>query len=189
MELYSLLRLAHFAGFILLGGGLSAVFVSEWQSYRASEPTVFAEGARYTAIFYDRLVLPGAVLAAASGILLVLRLDIGFFDAPWLVGMWGLFLFEFIEGNTLTRIQFRRTLRHTRPFARGEPLTEEKRREARTLLSQIVHFLDIPVFSVMVFCGVARPNRWASLGAAMAIAILAAAFLTIGIPRLAARLR
>ena len=117
MDVYPLLRLLHFIGFIFLGGGLLAVFVSEWRGYRTGEPTVFAEAARYTAIFYDALVLPGAILIWVSGPLLVLQLGLGMFDAPWLVAMWGVFLFEFIEGNTVTRIQFRRTLRLSRPFA------------------------------------------------------------------------
>ena len=64
---------------------------------------VFAEAARYTAIFYDSLAITGALLVAVSGFLLVLELGLGFFDEPWLVGMWGLFLFEFVEGTSAHR--------------------------------------------------------------------------------------
>ena len=56
MNSYLLLRLLHFAGIIFLGGGLLAVFVSEWRSYSAKEPAAFVEAAYYTTIFYDALV-------------------------------------------------------------------------------------------------------------------------------------
>ena len=101
--------------------------------------------------------------------------------------MWGLFLFEFFEGNTVTRIQFRRTLRLSRPFAAGEPLTEEGRRRARTALGQIAHFLDLPLFAVIVYCGVVRPQQWSEVALALGLALSAAALLTLIVPRLARR--
>jgi len=103
MDYYLLLRLGHIAGFILLGGGLLAVFVSELRAHTTGDVHVFAEAASYTAIFYDALALPGALLVGLSGLLLIFELGLGFFEEPWLVGMWGLFLFEFVEGNTITR--------------------------------------------------------------------------------------
>ena len=145
MELYPFLRLLHFAGFISLGGGLLAVFASEWRAYRTDGAMVFAEAAQYTAVFYQTMVLPGAILIGVSGPLLMRHLGLGAFDAPWLVGMWGLFVFEFLEGNTVTRIQFRRTLRLSQALVRSPSLTEEKRLGARTRLGQIAHFLDIPI--------------------------------------------
>ena len=47
MDTYLLLKFAHIIGFILLGGGLLAVWVSEFQAYRTNEIGVFAESARY----------------------------------------------------------------------------------------------------------------------------------------------
>jgi hypothetical protein len=99
--------------------------------------------------------------------------------------MWGLFLFEFIEGNTVTRIQFRRTLKVSRSLAEDEPLTEEARSEARTLIGRLAHFLDIPLFSVIVFCGVVRPDSWSQVGSAIGIAIAVALVLMYVVPRLA----
>ena len=95
-------------------------------AYSATRPVIFAEAAFYTAILYDFLVLPGAVMILVSGPLLIRQLGLGYFDAPWLVGMWGLFPFEFIEGNTVTRVQFGRTLRLSRALPEDEPLTEDK---------------------------------------------------------------
>jgi hypothetical protein len=99
--------------------------------------------------------------------------------------MWGLFLFEFIEGNTVTTVQFRRTLRLSRALPEDEPLTGEKRAHARSLTGQIAHFLDIPLFSVIVYCAVARPNSWALVAGAIAAAMAAALVLMFTVPRLA----
>ena len=71
MDLYLLLRFFHFIGFIFLGGGLLAVFVSEWRGYSATRPVVFAEAAFYTAILYDFLVVPGALMMLTTGPLLI----------------------------------------------------------------------------------------------------------------------
>jgi uncharacterized membrane protein len=185
MDSYLLLRMLHIVGFILLGGGLVAVFVSELRAYRTADVHRFAEAAWYTATFYDGLVVPGAVLLALSGVLLILELGLGFFGEPWLVGMWGLFLFEMIEGNTVTRAQFRRTLRRSREaLARGR-LTDRDRDEARSLVGQVTHFLDLPVLLVIVYCGAMRPGSWTEVLTALGLALVAAAVLTALVPRLA----
>lgn len=185
MDYYTLLRFGHIIGFILLGGGLLAVFISELRAYRTNDMKIFAEAARYTAIFYDSLVISGALLVGISGLFLVLELGLGFFEAPWLVGMWGLFLFEFIEGNTVTRIQFRKTLRRSRDaLAKGEPLTDDLRDEARSLFNQIVHFLDIPLFTVIVYFGTVRPESWTHVVIATGMGLFVAMLVTVFVPRL-----
>lgn len=186
MDYYTLLKFGHIAGFILLGGGLLAVFISELQAYRTADMKVFAEAARYTAIFYDSLAVPGALLVGISGFFLVRELGLGFFEDPWVVGMWVLFLFEFIEGNTVTRFQFHKTLRLSRDaLVRGEPLTDDLRDEARGLLNQIVHFLDIPLFTVIVYCGTIRPDGWVHVLVAIGTGLLIATLLAVFVPRLA----
>lgn len=183
MDLYLLLRLLHFAGFIFLGGGLLAVFVSELRAYLATETGSFVEAARYTAIFYDGLVTPGAVMILISGPLLIDQLGAGDFAEPWIVGMWGLFVFEFIEGNTITRIQFQRTLRLSKLLPQDQPLTKERREGVRSFLGQFAHFLDIPLFLVIVYCGVARPADWKEVIIAIAGAFVVTAVLTLSVPR------
>ena len=182
-----LLRFGHIVGFILLGGGLLAVFISELRAYRTDDVRVFAEAAWYTATFYDSLAVPGSLLLGGSGLLLVWELGLRWFDQPWFVGMWGLFLFEFIEGNTVTRVQFRRTLTRSREAVRSGVLTDEARGEARTLLAQITHFLDVPLFLVIVYCGAVRPATWSAVGSAVAIALVSAALLAAIVPRLGRR--
>ncbi len=188
MDLYQLLRYLHYIGFIFLGGGLLAVWVSEWRGYSATRTVLFAEAAYYTATLYDFLVVPGALLMATTGPLLMWKLGLGYFDTPWLTGMWVLFLFEFIEGNTLTRVQFRRTLRVSRSLPEDRPLTEEIKRHARTWIGRFTHFLDIPMVAVIVYFGVVRPDRWLTVGIAIGIAIAAALVLMIAVPRMAERI-
>jgi uncharacterized membrane protein len=174
MDYYLLLRLVHIIGFISLGGGLLAVFVSELRAYRTADVNGFAEAAWYTATFYDALVAPGAVLVGLSGLFLIFELGIGFLSEPWLVGMWGLFLFEFIEGNTVTRAQFKRTLRRSRQALEAGGLTDQDRHEARTLLGRVTHFLDLPLFLAIVYCGAMRPGDWTHVLGAIVSAVVAA---------------
>lgn len=185
MDLYALLKFAHIVGFILLGAGLLAVFLSELRAYRTDDLHAFAEAARYTALFYDALALPGALILALSGLFLVFELGLGFFEEPWLVGMWALFLFEFIEGNTVTRAQFQRTLRKSVQALEQGTLTDDVRDDARTLLGQITHFLDVPLFLVIVYCGAVRPDSWSHLALVTGIALVAAFVLATAITRLA----
>lgn len=180
MDLYPLLRLGHVAGFILLGGGLAAVFLADWRGRRTTDARGFAEAARFTALFYDGLVVPGALLLAASGLGLVFELGLAFLDAPWLVGMWGLFLFEFVEGNTVTRVVYRRTLKQAQDaLSNAAPAAFA----SQSLVGRLTHFLDLPLFAVIVYCGVIRPESWADVGMAIGIAVAIAVALTLSAPR------
>jgi uncharacterized membrane protein len=187
VDYYLVLRFGHIVGFTMLGGGLLAVFVSELRAYRTSDVHRFAEAAWYTATFYDALVLPGAVLVAVSGLLLIFELDLGILSEPWLVGMWGLFLFELIEGNTITRREFQRTLRRSRAALETGRLSTLDRADARTMLGRVAHFLDLPLFLVIVYCGAMRPDTWAHVLAAIAVALAATMILSAAVPRLARR--
>ena len=74
------------------------------------------------------------------------ELGLGLFSEPWLVGMWGLFLFELIEGNTITRGQFQRTLRRSRG-ARGYESDDGSRLKAelRRASPKTRCFRDLPL--------------------------------------------
>jgi hypothetical protein len=66
--------------------------------------------------------VPGALLLLGSGTVLTIDLyGWDFLTAPWLAGMVGLFAFEFIEGNTVTRLYFLRLRRAVRQQVRGRP--------------------------------------------------------------------
>ena len=85
-------------------------------------------------------------------------------------------------------MQFRRTLKISRSLAEDEPLTDEIRGRARTFIGRLAHFLDVPLFSVIVYCGVVRPDSWLVIGGAIGAAIAAALALMFTAPRIAVRL-
>ena len=67
-------------------------------------------------------------------------------------------------------------------------MTDEIRGRARTFIGRLAHFLDIPLFSVIVYCGVVRPDSWLEVGSAISIAIAVALLLMAVVPRLSERI-
>lgn len=107
---YPLLKFFHLLGLTLMGAGLIGVW--------------FADLRR---VFYDGVVVPGALLLLGSGTWLIVTVYGGwaFLRTPWLVGMVALFAFEFIEGNTITRLYFVRLNRLTTEALRQGTLPSE----------------------------------------------------------------
>jgi uncharacterized membrane protein YecN with MAPEG domain len=103
---------------------------------------------------------------------------------PWLTGMVVLFAFEFIEGNTITRLYFMRLRRLTQEAVQYGKVTAELAEARRQHLPTFTHFLDIPILFVIVALGAMRPNSWALFALGTVLALVAAAILTLVIPRL-----
>ena len=184
MDTFTLLKFTHFVGFMLIFAGTLAIFISEWHTFTTQDVGTFAEAARYTLVFRNTMIAPGSIVIIITGIWLVLHLDLGFFETPWLVGMWGLFLFEFIEANLIARPHNRRTLRCAREALESGTLTPEVRAAAHDALGIFMHFFDVPITLVMLYCGVARPETWTEILIAVAIAVLVAALMSLTIPGL-----
>jgi uncharacterized membrane protein len=183
---HPVLKFLHLLGVVLMGAGLIGVWYADLRSRQLRELSVFAEAVRSIAVLYDGLVVPGALLLLGSGTWLIVTVYGGwaFLGMPWLTGMVALFAFEFIEGNTITRLYFMRLRRLTREaleLGDGTPALEEARREH---VPTFTHFLDIPIFFVIVMLGSMRPNTWAPFITGTAFALAAAAILTLVIPRL-----
>jgi len=124
---YSLLRFFHVLGAVLIGSGLIGVWMADLRSRQLHELKIFSEAVRNIAVFYDGLVVPGAVLLLVSGTWIIVQFYGGwsFLKVPWLAGMVGLFAFEFIEGNTITRLYFIRLRRLTRSALDAGQVTPE----------------------------------------------------------------
>jgi hypothetical protein len=106
------------------------------------------------------------------------------YGMPWLAGMVALFAFEFVEGNTITRLYFRRLRRLTRAaLERGAP-TPDLEQARREHLPTFTHFLDLPILFVIVALGAMRPGTWTLFLTGVALAVGAAAGLTLALPRL-----
>ncbi|MDD5323632.1 MAG: DUF2269 family protein [Methylococcales bacterium] len=117
---YDLLKLAHIIGAILIGAGLIGIWICNLRSRQSCELACFSEAVRNIAVFYDGIVVPGALILLASGIWMIVEFFGGwnFVAVPWLAGMVFLFAFEFIEGNIITRLYFKRLRRLTQEALR-----------------------------------------------------------------------
>jgi uncharacterized membrane protein len=183
---YSLLKFAHILGAILIGAGLIGVWMSDMRSRQLREINAFSEAVRNIAVFYDGVVVPGAILLLASGGWMIGAFYGGwsFLDVPWLLGMVVLFAFEFVEGNTVTRVYFMRLRRVTREARSQGVITPELEAARGEGLPTFTHFLDLPILFVIVALGAIRPADWTLFLVGTGVAILVAIALTVLIPRL-----
>ena len=95
-----------------------------------------------------------------------------------------LFAFEFIEGNTITRLYFMRLRRLARAALAEERVTPELASARAEQLASFTHFLDIPILLVIVSLGALRPSDWTQFVIGIVIAVAAASLLNYFIPRL-----
>ena len=183
---YPLLKFAHLLGLTLMGAGLIGVWYADLRSRQVHELPLLAEAIRTIAVLYDGLVVPGALLLLGSGTWLIVTVYGGwaFLGMPWLAGMVALFAFEFIEGNTVTRLYFLRLLRLSREAVASGAMTPALAAARREHVPTFTHFLDIPILFVIVALGAARPTTWMLFAVGTVLAVLAAAVLTILVPRL-----
>jgi hypothetical protein len=186
VDKYLLLRFTHLLGFMLISAGLIGVFVADMRSRQVRDVRLFSQAVTFIAVFYDGLVVPGAILLLASGIWLIVDYHGGweFVGVPWLAGMVLLFAFEFIEGNTITRLYFTRLRRLARAAVAERRVTAELAHARSEQLASFTHFLDIPLLLVIVSLGALRPMDWTQFVVATAMAVLIASALSYGIPRL-----
>ena len=183
---YSILRFVHLLGLTLMGAGLIGVWYADLRSRQVRDLAVFAETVRTVAVLYDGLVVPGALLLLGSGAWLTVTVYGGwaFLEIPWLAGMVALFAFEFIEGNTITRLYFMRLRRLTSEALHHGGVTAELVAARRQHVPTFTHFLDLPILFVIVALGAMRPNTWTLFAVGVALALIAAILLTVAIPRL-----
>ncbi len=183
---YDLLKLAHIIGAVLIGGGLMGVWLSDLRSRQSSELVRFSEAVRNIAVFYDGVVVPGAIILLISGAWMIVEFFGGwlFISIPWLAGMVFLFAFEFIEGNTVTRLYFMRLRRLTKEALRVGAFTPELEKARAEHVPAFTHFLDLPMLFLIVALGALKPNNWSLFVVGSFVAVAISAVMTIFIPRL-----
>jgi hypothetical protein len=165
---------------------LISIWLSDLRSRQLRELPQFSEAVRNIAVFYDGVVVLGALLLIVSGIWIVIKFFGGwnFIEAPWLSGMVFLFVFEFIEGNTITRLYFMRLRRLTKEALKTGEFTAELEKVRAKIVPTFTHFLDIPMLFLIVLLGTIKPDTWMLFIVGSVLAILIAFILTIYIPRL-----
>ena len=183
---YEMLKLGHLLGAVLMGAGLVGVWMADLRSRQLRDLGPFAEAVRNIAVSYDGLVVPGALLLAASGTWMIVAFygGLAFLGVPWLAGMVILFLLEFVEGNTVTRLYFMRLRRMTRLALEEGRVTPELERERGKRVPSFTHFLDLPILTLIIALGALKPTTWTLFFAGAGIAVAVAAALTWWIPRL-----
>lgn len=183
---YPLLKFAHIVGAILLGAGLVGVWISDLRSRQLRDVVRLAEAIRNIAVFYDGVVVPGALMLLVSGAWLIAAFHggWGFLQVPWLAGMVALFAFEFVEGNTVTRLYFMRLRRLTIEAVEAGHGTAELQKARADHLPTFTHFLDLPLLFLIVALGTIRPDSWEMFIVGSVAAVLVAALLTVLVPRL-----
>ncbi len=183
---YALLKLAHLLGAILMGAGLIGVWMADLRSRQVRQLDAFSEAVRNIAVFYDGIVVPGALLLLGSGSWMIVQFygGWGFLEVPWLLGMVVLFAFEFIEGNTVTRIYFMRLRRLTQAARQAGDFTPELERARGEGVAIFTHFLDLAILFLIVALGAVRPTDWILFLSGSVAAVLIATALTLVVPRL-----
>ncbi len=186
MDEFSLLRFTHLIGLTLMGGGLLGVFISDMRSRQTKDLGLFGQAVSMIAMFYDGLVVPGAILLFGSGTWLIIEYYDGweFLDTPWLAGMVFLFVFEFIEGNTVTRIFFMRLRRLTKEAKAKGHWTPELINARGEQLASFTHFLDLPMLLIIISLAVLRPDNWTHFLIGSGLALSIATALNYWVPRL-----
>jgi hypothetical protein len=64
---FLLLRFAHLIGLMLMSAGLIGVFVADMRSRQIREVKLFAQAVTFIGVFYDGLVVPGALCCSLVG--------------------------------------------------------------------------------------------------------------------------
>ena len=95
-----------------------------------------------------------------------------------------LFVFEFIEGNTVTRIYFMRLRRLTQEALQVGELTPELEKARAENIPAFTHFLDLPMLFLIITLGALKPDTWEVFIVGSLAAIALATALTLFIPRL-----
>lgn len=183
---YSILKYLHVLGAVIMGAGLIGVWLADLRSRQHRDLIRFSEAVRYIAVFYDGVVVPGALILLFSGSWFTIKYFGGwnFISTPWLAGMIFLFAFEFIEGNTITRLYFMKLRRITDEALKAGEITAELEQERGKLLPSFTHYLDLPMVFLIIALGVIKPATWKVFLTGSLVAIGLALIFTIIIPRL-----
>jgi uncharacterized membrane protein len=183
---YDILKLVHIIGAVLIGAGLIGVWLSDMRSRQVRDLSGFSEAVRNIAVFYDGIVIPGALILLTSGTWLVTEFFGGwdFVSVPWLAGMVYLFVFEFVEGNTVTRLYFMRLRRLTQEALSVGTFTPQLEKARAENVPTFTHFLDLPILFLIISLGALKPQSWSFFIVGSLIALAIAVALTLLVPRL-----
>lgn len=155
--MYRVLLFVHLLGFVLLGGALVTATIQHLRASKSKDPAFLHETYRTLAIALSWVAPPGALLLALSGIGLVWVLGVGFLSRGWLIGMWGLFLPEFLEGLFHAAPHARRLVRLAEEARQQGALTPALLDAMRNPWARALAAIDLPVFLIITALAVFKP--------------------------------
>ncbi|WP_127114446.1 DUF2269 family protein [Shimia sediminis] len=177
--LFTLMKLAHLIGILLVSAGLFSVLVQDILSRRMATQESHFSAVRVMTVSYNALTLPGAAVLFASGGWLIANYygPIEVLVTPWLGGMVGLFSLWLIVLHVKVRLDLRRL---GRLFNVDHTL-----RDIETLrnngFSMFVLGLDVSLLILILTLGTFQPQNWvmvlAGIGFALEWALIATVFL------------
>ncbi len=176
---YGWLLAAHLAGAALLGAAIVALWLVDEQIRRAGDCGTIARAGRRAEALGKRVLMPGVLLLAVSGLWLAAGYYGGweFVRIPWLAGMAGIFVFQSAWANAVTHPHAQRMRRLLAGTRDADPLTPALERARRAPLARFGQALEPLLFALALALGVLRPMNWAALAAGcIAAALLATAF-------------
>jgi hypothetical protein len=95
-----------------------------------------------------------------------------------------LFVFEFVEGNTVTRLYFMRLRRLTQEALSIGTFTPQLEKARAENVPTFTHFLDLPILFLIISLGALKPQSWSLFIVGSLIALAIAVALTLLVPRL-----
>lgn len=171
---------AHAIGALLLGVALVAIWLATERVRRARDVGALRRAARNCGTLEKRMIAPGVLLVLASGTWLTVQYyGWAFTRIPWLAGMIALFVFQAVWANTATRLHALRLRRLLEAAPANGPVTPALEHARTNPLAAFGHYVEIPVFALIVALGVLRPASWTLfvLGGTVAVLVAAAAAL------------
>lgn len=175
---HQVLLAAHLLGAAALGAAIVALWWNDRRVARAGDCGTLADAGRRAQAIVQRLLLPGVLLLASSGVWLVMRYYGGwnFVRLPWLAAMAALFVFQSVWANTVTRRHGQRLGRLLAGRCATDRLTPELEQARRAPLARFGQPLEPLLFALIVAFGLVRPMDWATVAAGVAAAVLLAAY-------------
>ena len=176
---HRLLLAAHLVGAAALGAAIVALWWNDRRIARAGDCGTLAGAGRRAQAIVQRLLLPGVLLLAASGVWLLARYyGWSFVRLPWRAALAALFVVQSVWANTVPRHHAQRLGRLLAGRCATDRLTPELERARRAPLACFGQQLEPLLFALIVAFGLARPMDWVAIAAGVAAAGLLAAALT-----------
>lgn len=182
---YAWLGAAHLLGAVLLGAAIVALRLIDERIRRATDCGTIAHAGRRADALGKRVLMPGVLLLAVSGVWLVASYYGGwrFLRVPWLAGMAGLFVFQSAWANTVTHPHAKRMRQLLAGTRDADPITPALERVRSEPLASFGQHLEPAVFVLIVALGVLRPMDWAVVVLGCVTAALLAAAMTFYVVR------